>query len=379
TGDYEVTIKLTEPNGAWRNLLAFPNGGPVIYPAEIVTAAGAEPIAKENYVGTGPYKFSDWRPNRYVEMVRFDDYAPAAGERSGLAGAREAKLDKIHFIPVPDEGTRVSGVLAGDYDYAESIGGDLYEDLSEDSAVKIHVNGAPIFGLMFMNSKDGQLKDNFELRRAILAALNMEEALRVAIGPELLWDANGSYYPEGSAWHSNAGVEFYNQSDPEKAKEMAAAAGYDGEPIKLLVSTNYQHHYDQAAVFTKQLAEAGINVQLIVVDWATLLKKRAEPDQWDIFFTHHGTVPDPILITVLNDTYPGWWTTDEKQALKADFTATADVGKRAEVWSELQDLIYQQVPAVKTGDIFSYNIASPGLKGLPEATTFFPNFWGVSK
>ncbi|MCP4385228.1 MAG: ABC transporter substrate-binding protein, partial [Hyphomicrobiales bacterium] len=47
TGDYEVTIKLTEPNGAWRNLLAFPNGGPVIYPAEIVTAAGAEPIAKE--------------------------------------------------------------------------------------------------------------------------------------------------------------------------------------------------------------------------------------------------------------------------------------------------------------------------------------------
>lgn len=379
TGDHEVTIKLSEPNGAWRNLLAFPNGGPVIYPADIVTAAGAEPISKENYVGTGPFKFTEWRPNRYVEMARFEDYAPAPGEPSGLAGAREAKLDKIRFIPVPDVGTRVSGVQAGDYDYAEIIPGDLYGDLSEDSSVKIHVNGAPIFGLMFMNSKDGQLKDDFELRRAILTALNMDEALRVSIGPELLWDANGSYYPEGSAWHSDAGVASYNQGNPEKAKEMAAASGYDGEPIKLLVSTNYQFHYDQAVVFTKQLADAGINVQLNVVDWATLLKKRAEPDQWDMFFTHHGTVPDPILITVLNNTYPGWWTTDEKEALKAEFTGTADVDARAETWSKIQDLIYQQVPAVKTGDVYSYNIASPALEGLPEATTFFPNFWGVSK
>ena len=45
TGDYEVTIKLPAANGAWRNLLAFPNGGPVIYPEEVASKAGAEPIA----------------------------------------------------------------------------------------------------------------------------------------------------------------------------------------------------------------------------------------------------------------------------------------------------------------------------------------------
>ena len=39
TGKYEITLVLSEPNGAWKNLLAYPEGGPVIYPAAIVSAA----------------------------------------------------------------------------------------------------------------------------------------------------------------------------------------------------------------------------------------------------------------------------------------------------------------------------------------------------
>jgi peptide/nickel transport system substrate-binding protein len=379
SGDHEITIKLSSPNGAWRNLLAFPNGGPVIYPADIVTAAGAEPISKENYIGTGPYKFSTWRPNRYVELVRFDDYAASSLPASGLSGKRESLLDTLRFIPVPDVSTRVSGVQAGDYDYAEFIPGDLYEDLASDPSVAVHLNGAPIFGMMFVNSKEGILSDNFQLRRAIETALNMEEALRVSIGPEVLWDANGSFYPEGNVWYSESGIESFSMDDPEKARMLAEEAGYDGTPIKLLVSTNYQFHYDQAVVFTKQLAEAGINVQMVVVDWATLLKKRAQPDQWDIFFTHHGTVPDPALITVLNESYPGWWTSEKSKALRAEFVGTADVEKRKAAWQELQALIYDEVPAMKTGDVYSYNLASPKLSGLTEKSLFWPIFWGVSK
>jgi len=379
TGDYEVTIKLEKPNGAWRNLLAFPNGGPVIYPASVMATAGAEPLAKENYIGTGPYKFGEWRPNRYVELVKFDGYSANPAPANGLAGKRDALADKIRFMPVPDVGTRVSGVQAGDYDYAENIPGDLFEGLSADKSVRIHLGGAPIFGLMFMNSKQGPLQANFKLRRAIQTALNKEEALRVSIGPETLWKANGSIYPKGSAWYSEAGIEAFSEGNAEKAKAMAKEAGYDGTPIKLLVSTNYQFHYDQAAVFTSQLAKAGINVQMIVVDWATLIKKRAQPDQWDIFFTHHGTVPDPVLLTPLNDTYPGWWTTPEKQALKDEFTGTSDKAARIKTWTKIQALMYQQVPAMKTGEIYAYNIASPKLKGLLEKTIFWPSLWGVTK
>ena len=379
TGDYEITLNFDAVFGPWQNLMAFINGGPAIYPSEIAAAAGKAPIAPSDYIGTGPYKFNEWKANRYVELVRHDGYNSPAGAADGYGGARDAIFDTLRFIPVPDVGTRISGLKAGDYDYAENIPGDLFAGLDADENVSTILNGGPIFGLVFMNSKEGPLKENFALRRAIQTALNKDTALRIAAGPEKLWRANGSFLPEGNVWYSKSGIEKFSEGNAAKAKEMAAAAGYAGEPIKFMVSTNYAFHYDKAVVYTKQLAQAGFNIDLQVYDWATLIKKRSQPDQWDLFFTHHGFVPDPILISVMNDSYPGWWSTPEKAALKAEFTGTADKAKRAVTWNKLQDLIYEQVPTMKTGDIYTYNIASTKLKGLAPSTLIWPHFWGASK
>lgn len=379
TGPGEVTLNLAAPNGAWKSMLAFSNGGPVIYPADIVTAAAGEPIPPEGYIGTGPYQFGELRPNRYVELVRFDGYTGLDTPTDGEAGAREAIFEKLQFIPVPDVGTRVSGVQAGDYDYAEYISGDLYGLVRDDPAVQVKISAAPIFGLMFMNSSAGPLAENTELRQAILASLNMEQALQVSVGEPELFEVDGAFFADGTIWHTDEGTEAYNQGDPEKAKALAAEAGYDGTPIKLLVSTNYKEHFDQATVFTRQLADAGINVQMVVVDWATLLTLRGQPAEWDLFVTHHGTVPDPVLLTLMNDSYPGWWQTDEKHALTAEFTETSDLDAREATWAKLQALIYEQVPAVKVGNVFSYDIASPTLVTPWEKAPAFPHFWGASK
>ena len=201
----------------------------------------------------------------------------------------------------------------------------------------------------------------------------------MSIGPEKLWRANGSFLPRGNFWYSESGVDSFSEGDADKARALAEQAGYDGTPIKFLVSTNYAFHYDQAVVFTRQLLDAGINVQMVVVDWATLIQKRAQPDQWDLFFTHHGFVPDPILISVMNDNYPGWWTTSEKQALKDAFTVTNEPSDRKGTWDRIQGLIYTQVPTMKTGDVYTYNVASPGLDGIEATTLIWPHFWGVSK
>ncbi len=378
-GDHSVKLVFTDTFGPWKNLMAFINGGPAIYPAAVASAAGQAPIDIENYIGTGPYRFGEWKPNRHVELVKFDAYSGPDGDASGYAGRRTAHFDRLRFIPVPDPGTRVNGLRAGDYDYAESVPSDLFDELDDDAGTNVVLNGGPIFGLVFMNSKAGPLRSNFELRQAIQAALNKEDALRVSIGPEKLWRANGSFLPKGNAWYSDAGTDRFSEGNAEKAKALATEAGYDGTPIKLLVSTNYAFHYDQAVVFTRQLLDAGINVEMVVVDWATLIKKRAQPDQWDLFFTHHGFVPDPILISVMNDNYPGWWATDEKQQLKSAFTATNDPADRKATWGKIQSLIYTQVPTMKTGDVYTYNIASPKLSGIEATTLIWPHFWGVSK
>jgi peptide/nickel transport system substrate-binding protein len=375
SGKYQVTLKLSAPNGAWKNLLSDVNGGLVVLPEEIAAKAGNQPIEQKDYIGTGPYKFKEWRPNRYVELEKFGDYKPRKEKGDGFAGARIAQFDTIRFIPVPDVGTRVSGVQAGDYDYAEMISGDLYDALSKDKSVQALRTNAPIFGLFFMNSKEGILKDNYKLRRAIQTALDKSAALRVAFGPKDLWNAEGSIVPKGTPWYSTAGTGGYSPHDAKKAKELAKEAGYTGTPIRLLVSTNYQAHYDEAAVFTRQLADAGINVQMNVVDWATLLKMRGQPEQWDIFVTHHSFFPDPILFTFLNASYPGWWDTAEIKALRTELVNSSDQAARKATWDKIQALIYEQVPIMKVGDAYTYDIASPKLKDLnPNG----PAFWNVS-
>jgi peptide/nickel transport system substrate-binding protein len=40
-------------------------------------------------------------------------------------------------------------------------------------------------------------------------------------------------------------------------------------------------------------------------------------------------------------------------------------------------LIYEQVPAIKVGDAYSYDIASKKLKGMGDSTVLWPHFWNV--
>ena len=381
TGDYEVTMKFERVYGPWKSLLAFLNGGPVIYPAEIAGSAGGEPLKNEQVVGTGPFKFNEWRPNRHIEVVRFDDYAQPSGETDGYAGRREVMVDAIRFIAVPDMGTRVSGVQAGDYDYAERIAGDLFDELKADPSVKVVRQDVPTMPLVFFNSTDGIFKGNYALRRAIMAAFGHGEALRIAVGPEDLWKAQGAVYPPGMYWHNDGGLgSFPQQADPDLARKLAADAGYNGEPIRFMVATSYPLHYDTGQVFDRQLKAAGFNIDFQVSDWPTLLGRRGDPKLWDMFETTHGVVPDPILYTFMNDNYPGWWVSPEKEALEAELTGTVDPEARKAVWAKIQELMYEQVPVIKPGDVYIYDIASPSLKGLPDTVELnWPRFWGVSK
>jgi len=375
---YAIRIAFKDAFAPWKALLAFINGGPVIYPKEVADAAGKQPIPENQYIGTGPYKFVERNPGRYIELAKFADYSSRSDAPNGYAGKRTAIFDKIRFIPVSDVGTRVNGVKAGDYDYAEQIAGDLYDMLSSDPSVKTLVNEGVIMPFMFMNSKTGPLAGNYKLRQAILAALDMDAALQTAVGPKNLWSSNGSFMPRGTSWYTTSGAELYNKKSAATAKSMAAAAGYKGEKIVFMVSSAYKIHNDIGLVFAKNLKDAGFNVDLQIYDWATLISKRGDPNQWDMFFTHHGFVPDPILFSFMSDGYAGWWATAEKQPLAKTFATTVNAKKRVDAWAAFQKLVYQQIPVVKVGDIYNYDIYSPKLQDLGKTQLIWPKFWNVS-
>jgi peptide/nickel transport system substrate-binding protein len=184
--------------------------------------------------------------------------------------------------------------------------------------------------------------------------------------------------PPGTKWYSKVALEGYSQNNPEKAKALAKEAGYKGEAIRYMVTTSYTYHYNASVVIAKQLKDAGFNIDLQIYDWATLVSRRAQSNLWDIFYTTHGFVPDPMLYTFMSPAYPGWWDTPRKRQYTTDFTSGLDSAKRIQALEKLQALFYEEVPLVKTGDMFTYDIFSPKVQGIGSSTLLgFNRFWNV--
>ena len=151
------------------------------------------------------------------------------------------------------------------------------------------------------------------LRRAIRYAIMPSDMLAAAFGAPPLWHLEGSIYPKGTAYYDPETPD-YNVHDPDKAKALMKEAGYNGKPLRFLVSKQYDYMFKIGQVAQAQFAEVGFTVDVQVMDWATLLQKRTNPNLWEAFIAAHSLVADPTLITIVNPSYPGWWDSPDKHA-----------------------------------------------------------------
>ena len=143
----------------------------------------------------------------------------------------------------------------------------------------------------------------------------------------------------------------YNERNANKAKEAAAEqAGYKGEPVRILTSRQYDFHYNMALLMAEQLKRAGFKADLNVVDWATLVQRRNDPKLWDIYVTHSGQFPEPMLSPPqLGDGAPGWWSSPAKKAALAALNQEPDPAKRGALWGKVQQVVYDEVPYINVG------------------------------
>ncbi|WP_324668803.1 ABC transporter substrate-binding protein [Geochorda subterranea] len=371
-GPYTVVLHLRQPFAPLLAFLAFQNTAAAIYPKSVVERFGDQPISE--YVGTGPYRFEEWRRDYRIRLVRFEQYAARSDEPSGFAGSKVGYLDAIEFYPVPEAGSRLAGILTGDYDYAIQITKESYPEVQRNPNVKAFTIQPGQWGWVIFNKKQG-LMANQTLRQAAQAALDMQPILAAAYGLPTFYRLEPSYYPPGTPWYSKAGAHYYNQKNRALARELMGRAGYRGEPIRLIATTEYDYIYKIATVVAAQWQQAGFNVDLQIYDWATLLDRRSKPDAYDAFVTGHAFVPDPSLITIFGSEYPGWWDSPEKNRLLQAFNSEMDHARRLELWNQLQELIYEEVPAIRVGEEVLFDIGTARLVNMWASP--WPNFWNV--
>jgi len=368
-GSHSLAISLKNPVPALLTHMALPSG----YAAIMAKESIANPLV--SFVGTGPYKFQERKPDQYVILTKFDGYSARSEPANGYAGKREAKIAELRFIPVPNANTRVEGVVAGQYHFADQLPVESYKRIAATASVKpvlVMPYGFPYFVL---NTKQGPFADK-KIRQAYQLALNNTEMMLAAFGDDKFFKATAAHFPKASPFHSEAGGAAYNKGDAAAAKKLLAEAKYDGSPIRILNSKQYEFHNRMALVMAENLKEAGFKVQLDVVDWATLVQRRADPAVYDVYVTHSTFLPEPMLSPPqLGDGAPGWWDTPAKKATLAAFNAESDPVKRGALWAKVQEVVYDEVPYIRVGDFAALSATSAKMTGLVPMPS--PAFWNV--
>ncbi len=370
SGAHGLKIVLTAPVPALLTHMALPSG----YAAIMAKDSIANPLTQ--FVGTGPYKFTDRKPDQYVILSKFDGYSARSEAPSGYAGKRDAKIAELRFIPAPNANTRVEGVVAGQYHYADQLPVESYKRLSSTPSVKPVLVQPYGFPYLVLNTKQGPFADK-KVRQAFQLALNDTEMLMAAFGDDKFFRATAAHFPKSSPFHSMAGEAAYDKGDAAGAKKLLAEAKYDGSPIRILNSKQYEFHNRIAQVMAENLKAAGFKTQLDVVDWATLVQRRADPALYDVYVTHSTYLPEPMLSPPqLGSGAPGWWDTPAKaEALKA-FNAESDPARRGKLWAKVQEVVYDEVPYIRVGDFAALSGASAKMQGLTPMPS--PAFWNVT-
>ena len=377
TGKYAIELKLKQKYAAVEVNLAAPNNFGAIYPKEIAEKfPPAEKVTE--FVGTGPFKLAEWKPDQHIRMVRFDDYKSRTEKTSGYGGAKTVWVDEIRWIPVPDVATRVAQMETGELEFADDLIIDAFDRLQKSANAR-PVVAKPYYWLVAVLNKKEGLMTNQKLRQAWQAAIDIEPIMKAVAGgrSEFYRMDAGLAFVENAPWYVKPQSSWgWNERNKEKAKKLMQEAGYKGEPVRFVTTQEYKWMYDFALLTKQQLEDVGFNIDLQVVDWATLVKRRNNPKEYEAFTTGTGNIFEPTAFTVLSCTWPGWTCDADIQGLLQEMTKETDQKKRFALWEQMHRLWYEKVPSIRYGDLHGLRAASKKLQGFNEKTER-PRFYNV--
>ncbi|WP_058303611.1 ABC transporter substrate-binding protein [Gorillibacterium timonense] len=335
---YSVKLTVEKATSDVLLLLSSHAQFPSIMPKEAVESATADGI--KEYIGTGPYKFKEWKQDQYISLEKFDDYQGVTAEASGYSGAKEAPTKTLTFHFVSDASTRIAGIKTGKYDVAASIPSESYDELAANTKIELHTYPGGAL-TAFLNTSNGLLASNDKYRQAILAALNDEEiSLASYVKPELYSLAPGFMNPKQAQWSTDAGGELYNQANTDKAKQLLKEAGYNGQEITLLTTKDYAEMYTATLVIQEQLTKIGMKVKVDNYDFPTFLETKGDRSKWDLFVASTGYQLTPPQILAVNPDWAGLNNETVKNSVVAiREAATPEDAKKQ--WENVQKTLYE--------------------------------------
>ncbi|MGQ9689613.1 MAG: peptide-binding protein [Desulfobaccales bacterium] len=307
------------------------------------------PLARRP-VGTGPYKFQEWRAGDRIVLTHNPDYFDGRPYLNGYL-----------YLIKPDLATMFLELKAGNIDRM-GLTPLQYERQTAYPKFNRLFNKYKYVSFSYTylgyNLEDPRFADR-RVRQALTHAINKKEIVEgVLLG--LGQEATGPYKP--GTWFYNPEVPRFDY-DPERAKALLAEAGWrpnpegilekDGRPFEFTILTNQGNDTRVRAgeIIQRRLKDIGVVAKLRTVEWAAFIKEFIDKGRFEAVLLGWTTGQDPDLYDIWHSskTKPGelnfiHYNNPEVDRLLEEGRHTFDREKRRRAYFRFQEIIAQDQP-----------------------------------
>jgi len=342
-------------------------------------------------IGSGPFRFvrAEWNPGAKVVYERNPDYVPRAEPADGLSGGKVVKLDRVEWIILPDPFTKSSALQRNEVDIIDQLPHDQIPIL--EHAPGVVIGGVPPidgYGIIRPNHLYPPF-DNPKARQALAFSVNQQEYASAAFGDRKWWRECWSFFVCDSPNGTEAGSEEHRHQDLARAKALLAEAGYKGEKVVLITTGEIPSISALGDVTADNLKKIGVNVELAVSDWGTMVARRAKKDPpgqggWNLFHTTVGGtgMSSPLTNFAINsscggDNWFGWPCDAKTEELRSAYIRAADEAPSRAALEALHRHLWEELPDVPVGQYVQPWAWRSNVTGVLRANLFV--FWNIDK
>ena len=331
------------------------------------------PLAN-NPVGTGPFKFVEWKKGQYIRLDKNEDYW-----QEGLP-----YLDRIVGRFIPDASTRTAAMENGEVMYAayNAIPNIDAVRLKERDDIGVTTDGYSMINPMALiefNTIEGPFVDP-AIRRAISTAIDrrfMIDTIFFGYGKP----ATSALSSNFKATNLHAAMPNYPETgDAAAANAMLDAAGYakDANGVRMRAVLDiipYGEDWRRAGEYLKQvMGDIGIEVELRYEDVPTWLKRVYHNYDFEMNINYFYQLPDPVLGVhrhygtnqIRQGTHfvnSSRYSNPELDALLDSGSKEPDAAKRTATYKEVQEILAQDMPVVNLFELEFLTVYNTQLKG----------------
>jgi len=248
----------------------------------------------KNPIGTGPYKLKEFKVGADIELIANENYYEG-----------KPKIDKLLFQFLPDPNTSFLYLKQKKLDLGGLSPIQIDRQINDKFKKNYNIYERPSFSYSYLgfNLENEKFKDK-KIRQALSLAINRKELVDILFfGHGQV--SNGPFLPGSFAYNEKVKTPIQNI---KKAKELLKELGYDeSNPFTFEVVTNTGNdiRINAAQILQYQLAKAGVNMKIRVMEWQAFLNTVVTPRNFEAILLGWA-------LSLMPDAYPLWHSSSAK-------------------------------------------------------------------